>query len=109
MTVALPLADELAAHPPEVLLVDDDEAQVLVADRLLEDRVGADEDVELAGAEGVDGSIANRLNIFVCELLGRDVANALLSARLAPSSTKPLKKMCFANAATSMDHKAISN
>ena len=62
-----------------------------------------------AGAEGVDGSIANRLNVFVGELLGRDVANALLRARLAPSSTKPLKKMCFSHAATSMNHKAISN
>jgi PleD family two-component response regulator len=38
MTVALPLADELAAHPPEVLLVDDDEVNLLLTAMALRER-----------------------------------------------------------------------
>ena len=62
-----------------------------------------------ARAKCVNSSVTHRLDIFIGELLGRDVANALLSARLAPTPAQCLQQMGFANAATSVNDQAISN
>ena len=52
-SAALALCAEVhaLAHPEAVLLVDDGEAEVAEGDVLLEERVGADEDVDLAGRQ----------------------------------------------------------